>query len=254
MLQAVTLPVTVITAAQLTQMFELMEAHYDAVDYGRFAADFVAKDGVILLRNPAGKILGFTTFMCSRFTHASLPAPVRVLYSGDTIIDRRYWGTQTLAFEWLYQAGRQKARHPADRLFWFLFSKGPRAYRYLSAFSHSYWPHHAMSTPTRIRELMHALATGRFDTSYDRARGVVHFPFSRGHLREELAQVASIDRQRPEVAFFLAANPGYVNGDELVCLTELSGTNLKPLSRRIFEKGLREDLARSDAPRLETFA
>lgn len=254
MMQAVTLPVNVITAAQLTQMFELMEAHYDAVDYHQFAADFVEKDGVVLLRNPAGNILGFSTFTCSRFTHTPASTPVRVLYSGDTIIDRRYWGTQTLAFEWIYQAGRQKARYPEDHLYWFLISKGPRTYRYLSAFSRSYWPHYAIPTPVRMRELMHALATARFNAHYDRLRGVVHFPSSRGHLREEFAQVDAIDRQRPEVEFFLAANPGYVRGDELVCVTELTGTNLKPLSRRIFEKGLREHLVRSDAPCLETFA
>ena len=43
---------------------------------------------------------------------------------------------------------------------------------------------------------------------------------------------------RPETAFFLASNPGYVHGDELVCLTELSTENLRPIARRVFQKGL----------------
>ena len=82
----------------------------------------------------------------------------------------------------------------------------------------------------------------------------VRIPASRGHLRKEFAEVDATDRERPEVAFFLHANPGYVRGDELVCLTELSSANLKPLSRRIFEKGLRDASAQSNASSLETFA
>jgi len=38
----------------------------------------------------------------------------------------------------------------------------------------------------------------------------------------------------PEVAFFLARNPGYARGDELVCLCELAAEKLRPLARRIF--------------------
>ncbi len=255
MLKAETLPASALTAAQRVRMYQLMEAHYDAVQYDRFVADLVEKDRVILLRNPEGRIQGFTTLMHYRLEHPTTHNPVQVLYSGDTIIASRYWGnSQALAFEWIYQSGREKARHPKEPLFWFLISKGPRTYRYLSAFSRRYWPHHSIQPPQEISELMNALAIQRFGTHYYPARGVVHFPTSRGHLRRELAQVDAADRQRPEVAFFLRANPGYVRGDELVCLNELTATNLKPLSRRIFEKGLREALVQSDAPRLETLA
>jgi hypothetical protein len=251
-LQALTLPVSALTAAQLVQMYRLMETHYEAVDYERFEADLVKKDRVILVRDPEETIHGFTTLMRCRPKHPTTHTTVQVLYSGDTIIDRRHWGSQALAFEWIYQAGREKARHPQEPLFWFLISKGPRTYRYLSVFSRSYWPHYAVQTPEKVSGLMHALATQRFGANYYPAQGVVHFPTSHGHLRRELAEVDAADRRRPEVEFFLQANPGYARGDELVCLTELASANLKPLSRRIFEKGLQEVLAQSDAPCLET--
>ena len=41
------------------------------------------------------------------------------------------------------------------------------------------------------------------------------------------------------MAFFLRSNPGYLRGEELVCLTELASDNLRPLARRVFEQGLR---------------
>ena len=168
----------------------------------------------------------------------------RSIYSGDTVIDRHHWGSQVLAFAWIQLAGREKARFPEAPLYWFLISKGPRTYRYLSTFSRCYWPHHARPTPEDLRGLMDELATRRFGADYDPRLGVVRFPESRGHLRADLAAVEDADRCRPEVAFFLRANPGYVRGDELVCLTELCANNLRPLAKRVFEKG-QGDLGRA---------
>lgn len=254
MLRAVTLHTSELASGLLSKMYRLMAKHYDDVEYERFASDLMEKDRVILLLDPEGVLQGFTTFMSYLIEHPTTYAPVRVLYSGDTIIDRRHWGSQALAFEWIFQAGREKARHPQEPLYWFLISKGPRTYRYLSAFSRHYWPHHAGQPPGDIRGLMHALAKRRFGIHYRPEKGVVHFPASRGHLRPDLAEIDPSDRERPEVEFFLRINPGYVHGDELVCLTELTPSNLKPLSRRIFLKGLMEMTLQPDAPCLETIA
>lgn len=254
MLKAVTLQTTVLDSGQLAEIYQLMIAHYDAIKYECFTADLLEKDQVILLLDRDGVIQGFTTFMSYRIEHPVTRTPVRIIYSGDTVIDRRHWGSQALAFEWIYQAGREKARYPRQPLFWFLISKGPRTYRYLSAFSRNYWPHHARQIPENISGLMHALAARRFGRNYHPIKGVVHFPVSRGHLRRELAEVDAVERQRPEVEFFLRINPGYTRGDELVCLTELAPTNLKPLSKRIFEKGLRGATDQSYAHRLESIA
>jgi hypothetical protein len=86
---------------------------------------------------------------------------------------------------------------------------------------------------------MDALARGRFGDAYDRARGVVSFPQSRGHLKPRWAEIDTSETARPDVALFLHKNPGYVRGDELVCMTELASDNLRPLARRVFEQGLR---------------
>ena len=87
---------------------------------------------------------------------------------------------------------------------------------------------------------MNQLARHRFNTAYDSERGVVSFQQSRGHLKPLWAEVEPGEALRPDVAFFLRSNPGYVHGDELVCLTELSSSNLRPLARRVFAQGLRQ--------------
>lgn len=34
-------------------------------------------------------------------------------------------------------------------------------------------------------------------------------------------------------------NPGYRQGDELVCLCEVAASNLKPLAQRVFLRGMK---------------
>jgi hypothetical protein len=164
---------------------------------------------------------------------------LRAIYSGDTIIERAHWGTQALAFTWLRFAGTIKAQAPDRPLYWFLIVKGHRTYRYLSAFSVDFYPHWQTPTPPSARAIMQQLARQRFDEAYDNQRGIVSFECSRGHLRPMWATVEPEEAARPDVAFFLRSNPGYAQGNELVCLTELSCGNLRPLARRVFEQGLR---------------
>jgi hypothetical protein len=217
-------------------MFELYERYYAASSPALFEADLRNKDFVITLREPAGALAGFSTL-------AVLAAKVggrrlRALYSGDTIIDHAHWGTQALSFTWIRLAGTIKAWSPEQPLYWFLIVKGHRTYRYLSAFSVDFHPRWDAPTPAPARAIMDALARRRFADCYDASRGVVSFPQSRGHLKPQWATIEPAEAARPDVAFFLRSNPGYAQGDELVCLTELAADNLRPLARRVFEQGL----------------
>ena len=220
------------------RMFAIYQAHYEATSWERFAADLDDKMYVVLVRNEVGAIQGFTTLSV---LETSLDGKrLRAIYSGDTIIDREYWGSQQLAFTWIRFAGRIKAVEPQSPLYWFLIVKGHRTYRYLSAFSETFYPHWAHETPAGMRALMNHLGAVRFGEFYRPELGVIRFPESRGHLKAELAAISPGEAQRPDVGFFLARNPGYVAGDELLCLTELCPENLRPHARRHFLEGLRE--------------
>jgi hypothetical protein len=186
-----------------------------------------------------GAIQGFTTLLVLEAECDG--GPVRAIYSGDTIIDRAYWGSQVMAFTWTRLAGAIKAAEPDVPLYWFLIVKGHRTFRYLSAFTRNFYPHWSVETPARERALMDQLAQAHFPGFYRADLGIVHFPESHGHLKPDLAEIDLAEAQRADVAFFLARNPGYRNGDELVCLTELSADNLRPLARKQFLTGTAND-------------
>jgi hypothetical protein len=223
-------------AELLDAMYALYSEHYAAVTFERFADDLADKGHVLIVRDAEGRMRGFSTLAVTETDCRGVP--LRAIFSGDTIMHRDYWGHQSLAFGWIKFAGSVKAQAPGVPLYWFLITKGHRTYRYLSAFSINFYPRWDRPTPGHELEIMHILAKRRFESAFDERRGLIHHPVSRGHLRPELASVGELERRRDDVRFFLERNPDFAQGDELVCLTELSIDNLKPIARRLFAKGL----------------
>ena len=213
-------------------MWNLYRRFYAGTRRELFDGDLAQKDSLLLLQDGDGRIQGFSTIAVG-LTEFEGEA-VRFVFSGDTIIERAYWGTQALAFTWLRHVGELKRERPELPLYWFLIVKGHRTFRYLPAFAHEFYPHWERGTPARISALMNKLARERFGSAFDDVQGVVRYPESHGHLADPVAEANEREAERDDVSFFLRRNSGYRNGDELVCLCELKAENLRPLARRLF--------------------
>ena len=218
-------------------MYALFSRYYENVPAGRFAEDLRSKDRVILVGGADGSIVGFSTIAVHEL--AAGGRPVRVVFSGDTIIDHRHWGSQTFAFAWVREIGRIKAEAPELPLYWLLISKGYRTYRYLNAFALTFTPDWHGDDHPDLDRIRHEIAAQLFGADYDPATGVISFAETRGHLAPRWAALSEQERARPDVRFFLERNPGFARGDELVCLCSLEPDNMKPLTRRLFEQGMK---------------
>lgn len=234
-LRSETVPASAIDEPFARELFAIFAQHYRAVTFAQFLADLREKDAVILLRDTETKTpRGFSTQVVSHLTHRG--EPLRVLFSGDTIIDRAHWGEQELVRAWCRFAGQTLAAEPT-RLFWFLISKGYRTYLYLPIFFRTFFPRHAMPTPEFAQALMHTLGAEKFGAHYDPARGTARFTDSRGHLDPALADIPTARLADPDVAFFLEKNPAHARGDELLCLAEISAENMRGLAKRMLLTG-----------------
>jgi hypothetical protein len=219
-------------ASQRTEMAQLYLASYEATSESMFLHDLESKDEALLLY--AGDLLvGFTTLRVFECDWGSERR--RVVYSGDTVVDRRHWGQQALAFAWIQRVGELRRECPQVPLYWFLLVKGHRTYRFLPAFARSFHPHWQHGRDD-LKPFADALALEMFPDHYNPATGVVEFEPSRGQLKPDIAQPTGAASTREDVGFFLARNPGYRRGHELVCLCELEERNLKPLALRLFRK------------------
>ncbi|MEZ5302762.1 MAG: hypothetical protein R3F11_19305 [Verrucomicrobiales bacterium] len=223
---------------EIGAMWALYSRYYGGTSEPLFRADLARKTDVILSRDAGGGVRGFSTIEVSRAKFEG--EEIAVIFSGDTIIDHRFWAKNDFAFAWLRFAAAAKSRAPGIPLYWLLIVKGHRTYRYLHVFACRYFPAPGWGTPAREQRLIDQLAGDRFGSAYHPARGIVRFPDSHGHLKPEWAAVPVNARARPEVAYFLRRNPGYASGDELVCLCEIAEDNMKGLTRRVFRQGLAE--------------
>jgi hypothetical protein len=210
-------------------LYALMIRHYAQVDRVSFEADLEEKDGAITLRDDLGMIRGFSTY---QFMHLHyLGREITVLFSGDTVIDRAFWGDSALFRTFgklLY-----RTLNSTDELYWFLISKGIRTYQILPLFFNRFYPSVAEETPIKIASLIHHLAELKYPGSFEVRSGVIKADTYR--LRENMADVPPNKNANPHVRFFLEKNPGWLNGDELACLSELSIGNMKRSALRMIQ-------------------
>ena len=227
--------VEALTPAEQARMYTLLAHYFVNVTRRQFQHDLSEKEWAILLTDAAtGQIQGFSTLM--RLQATVDEQLVVAFFSGDTIIRRDYWGDTALPRLW--------ARHVFDlaepiheaKVYWFLICSGYKTYRFLSVFFHRFYPTCQRPTPPVIKKTLDTLARLKFPTEYDPERGIVHLA-QRTPLRSGVAEITPRRLKDPHIAFFAAANPGHIDGDELACLTEMTSTNLTPAGRRMLALG-----------------
>jgi hypothetical protein len=215
--------------AQKAAMFDLLTEHFDGVAPEPFARDLAEKNLALLLERD-DKLVGFSTLLA--YTTAFEEAPVNVIYSGDTIVTPEAWGTTALPRAWVAGVDTLRAKMPAGKCFWLLLTSGFRTYRFLPVFWREFFPRFDAATPPAQQRLLDQLARERFGAQFNAGAGVVRFKHPQ-RLRGGLQQVQNGREHDPHVSFFLARNPDYASGDELVCLTDLCHENLTVAGRRM---------------------
>lgn len=220
------------------QLFALYDGAYAGGSRSHFESDLDEKDWIILLQ--AGKaVAGFSTQKIFPMVHEG--EPVRILFSGDTIIAPHYWGSQELVRAWCRFAGAVKSEEPDTRLFWYLISKGHRTYLYLPIFFDRFHPSCFAPPSPREERLMHALGRIRYGERYDASTGLIDAGFPHDRLRTELDSTPSRTRN-PHVSFFLQRNPQYARGVELLCMAEIAAENMRGMARRELDRGMADGL------------
>lgn len=217
------------------QMYDVLRRHFAGTDRSRFEADLAEKDTVIVLRDSeAGDIRGFSTLM--RMAARIDGQDVVAFFSGDTIVEPAYWGDTTLSRIWsrvvFGEADRLAADAPDTRIYWFLICSGYKTWRFLPVFFREFYPNTAAPTPPFFQQLLDTLGARKFGDEYTPGAGIVRFR-NATPLRRGVAEVTEARLRDPQVAFFVRANPGHADGDELACVTEVSRSNLTRAGHRM---------------------
>jgi hypothetical protein len=221
-------------------MYALLQAYFAGTERLRFDNDLDEKESVFLLRDAlAGRIRGFSTLMRLR---ASVDGhEIAAFFSGDTIVDRDYWGDTALSRIWgqtvFAEADRILTSNPETTIYWYLICSGYKTWRFLPVFFREYYPNPSSATPSRVQRILDALGSAKFGDQYLPGSGIVRFRDATP-LRGGIASLTDERLRDPYVAFFARMNPGHATGDELACLAELSRANLTRAAQRMISRPL----------------
>ena len=224
-----TTPVVDLSEKHVDDMLRLMQAYYHNVTPGRFVKDLEEKEWVILLWEN-GRICGFSTQML--FNHDIEGHEIRVIFSGDTIIEKNYWHSLALPVAWGRLMLSILSDHPGRPLYWFLISKGYKTYRFLPVFFREFYPSCMKEAPTSEKALICSLGRRKFGDRFDSESGIIRASEGAQYLRPGVADITEIRRRDKHIAFFEKANPGHAKGDELLCIARCHESNLKPFILR----------------------
>jgi hypothetical protein len=228
-LQGKLTPVNLLTAADRKNMFHLMAQYYDDTDWAVFCADLEEKDYCILLFDENQGLQGFST---QKILAIPLGAEtVYGLFSGDTIIHKDYWGSLEL-FKIFTASFFPLGRQYPD-FYWFLTTKGYKTYRMLPVFFQKFYPNFQEGTPPREQAILQAFGRARYPREFQEDSGVIAYRKCKDKLKAGVADITANRLQDRHVRYFLKLNPGYAQGNDLVCLARLSEDNLRPAVRRL---------------------
>jgi hypothetical protein len=227
-----------LTTEERDEMYALLQMYFTGTARARFDADLQEKETVILLRDSSsGRIQGFSTLM--RMSAAIDGEQIVAFFSGDTIIDRGYWGETILSRIWAQVVfGEVDAivrDRPDARAYWFLICSGYKTWRFLPLFFRRFYPNTNEPTPPTCQRLLDTLGAHKFGDQYIAGPGVVRF-HAATPLRHGVADLTDQRLRDRHVAFFARMNPGHAEGDELACLAELSRSNLTRAALRMMER------------------
>jgi hypothetical protein len=213
-------------------MFGLLNRYYENVNIADFQADLAEKQWVImLLDRQTGDLRGFST---QTLMQAEVEgAPVRALFSGDTVVAKEHWGERALVRTWGRLALSLIDKYAPEQLYWFLISKGYKTYRFLPLFFHQFYPRYESPTPGWASRLIHGFGGERSRHLYDAAVGIIRAGPHKERLRAGVADPTTERLRDPHVRYFVAQNPGYGRGDELCCLAPLSRANFTAAAYRV---------------------
>ena len=223
MLNSVVTQVDKLIAKQVESMYAIMEVYYTNTSYKAFTEDLKKKKDVVLLLDEQDNIRGFTTLAVF-----SYDGQTQLLYSGDTIVEKEYWGQHNLSQAWILNA-LEYAEKFAGITYWFLLSKGYKTYKYLTTFFNEYYPRVDKETPDGLQRIMDTFAKQQYGGKYRNGVWVA----GNDYLKDEYDNTDKSAKRDRNTAFFLEKNPGYMNGDELICLCEISVNNLNRIGRRV---------------------
>jgi hypothetical protein len=218
----------------IRQMYKVFSQYYENTSWEVFLHDLSKKTGAFIMRNEVGRVVGFSTVMVCDVKVSG--RPVRGVFSGDTIIERAYWGSRALQLEFFKFLIAEKTRRPFDAIYWFLISKGFKTYLLLANNFFTYYPRHD-GQDSHLGDIVDAYCEQMFPAYYNREKRILDFGHDYAPLKTDVADITERMRaDNPKIRFFEDCNPEWRRGTEMPCVGEITWTDIAKFAVRYATK------------------
>lgn len=220
---------------RLKAMYSIYEQYYENTKFSIFADDFKNKSGAIVIFNSkTDEIVGFSTVAVQHFYLNG--KDYTVLFSGDTVIMKEFWGARTLQSTMLKLMIKLRIRYPFNELYWLLISKGYKTYLLLANNYYAYYPN-VMGDNEHLSTVIEHYCENFFGEYYDREVGLLNFGDDYQPLKGEIAPITEeMKVKNPKINFFEEKNPTWTIGTELPCIGRLGWKDLARYPARFITK------------------
>jgi hypothetical protein len=210
-------------SVEIQRMYQVFSQYYDHHSFPQFCLDLEEKNHVILLLDQKSKtIQGFSTLLQTQLSTSK--GKCLGVYSGDTVVDKKYWGSGALGIEFLKYLFFLKLRNPFKPVYWFLISKGYKTYLIMANNFATHYPNYNKETPAHFSQLMQDFYSKKFAQKFCPQTGVIKASIDSCHLKTNVAEIDPELLKIPRIQFFQNKNQGWRSGDELCCIAEMELT------------------------------
>lgn len=211
-----------LTLDLLENLFKIFDQYYDNVSFKQFQKDIIEKTHCILLFDNK-KVVGFSTVFLGECSKTG----ATILFSGDTILEKAYWGQKILQQAFYKMMWLACIKRPMKPVYWMLMSKGFKTYLLMrNNFPRSY-PNVQQNVPDgAIFDSYNNYYSNKFGNHFSSKKNLLFFDESKGNLKSGIVPITQDERQHPEISFFLKKNPDFEKGNELACVCEIGFSDL----------------------------
>ena len=237
---AALLPIGVLTARDRAEMLGLYKRYYVRVENERFFADLDRKERIAIVRDADGRISAFTSMTTLDLSEGN--DRLVGLFSGDTIVDSPGRQYPHLAALTVSYAEILRQRFQGTKVYYVLLSKGWRTFRAMSTFFREYAPRVRGRAPAHCTEVIDRVGRFHFPGQYMQSLGIIRYAGGGQSIRPGSAEDIQPGRDIADQEDFLALNPGYLQGDEIICVADCAPGNRTRNYERVIESASRDGM------------
>lgn len=226
-----------LSVVELKEMHEVFGKYYRNADLETFFLDINKKQYVLLMTDrDDGRIIGFSTIALMDLDYGG--KKVIGFFSGDTILEKEYWGSRRWQLTWALFFFRIKLANPLTPIFWLLISKGYKTYLLLANNFTNYYPKVDGNDP-RLEKVVDFYCDELYSEYYIKEDKILDFGGQYQSLQEGVAEICDdLKEGSPKIEYFEKRNPNWRQGTELPCVGIMEFSALVNFVKKIAKEKL----------------